>query len=132
MEKPEDKINPEGNLVVEEVTQEPAQIEKVIGEEKQSVFKKFWYVFAIFGVIVTLCLMILVYGYLKLSQQKPALTPVSVPTPTPIEEVDEQTSALEGQGTSDEIEDIETDLEATDLSEIDQELEDIDSELSSP
>lgn len=132
MEESEDKTKPEGNLVVEEVAQEPAQVEKVIGEEKQGVFKKFWYVFAILGVIVALCLMFLVYGYLKLGQQKPASTPTPIPTPTATEEIDEQTSALGEQGTSDETEDIEADLEATDLSEIDQELEDIDSELSSP
>ena len=128
MEEPKDKIKPEGKLVVEEVAQEPAQVEKVIGEEKQSVFKKFWYVFAILGVIVALCLAFLVYGYLKLNQQKSA----PIPTPTATEEIDEQTSDLEEQGASDEIEDIEADLEATDLSGIDQELEDIDSELSSP
>ena len=132
MEEPKDKTKPEGKLVVEEVAQEPAQVEKVIGEEKRGVFKKFWYVFTILGVIIALCLVFLVYGYLKLSLQKPASTPTPIPTPTAAEEVDEQTSDLEEQGTSDEIGDIEADLEETDLSEIDQELEDIESELSSP
>ena len=116
------------------VPQETAvvQAEEMLEGEKPNLLKRFWYLFLILGVIIIFSLGILVYGYLKLSQEKPASTPVSVPTPTPIEEIDEQTSTLEGQGSSDELEDIEADLGATDLSEIDQELEDIDSELSSP
>ncbi len=115
-------------------TQEQAvtQAEEMLEEGKPNLLKRFWYLFLIFGVLIILSLGILVYGYQKLSQEKPASIPTPMPTPTPIEETDEQTSALENQGTSDEITDIEDDLEATNLSDLDQELEDIDSELSSP
>ena len=128
LEKPKEEV-------VEELVQ-PAVATPVIPqeEEKPNILKRFWYLFVIFGVMIVLSLGILVYGYHKLSQAKPVPlpTPTPIPTPTVAEEVDEQTSALKGQGSSDELEDIETDLEATDLSGIDQELEDIDSEFSSP
>ena len=116
------------------VPEAPVEIQKegVAVEGKSNILKRFWYLFLIFGVVIVISLGMFVYGYQKLGQEKPTPTPTPVLTPTPIEEGDEQTSALEEQDTSDEVGDIEADLEATDLSGIDQELEDIDSELSSP
>ncbi len=114
-----------------QVTEKEAEIKtkQVLGEEK-SPLKRFWYVFAVLGVVLVTSAGVIVYGYPKLSQQAPAVTPMPIATPTPAEEVDQQTAALKTQGTSDEIDDIEADLGATDLSEIDKELEEIESELT--
>lgn len=50
--------------------------------------------------------------------------------PTAPAEENGATTALETQGTSDEVSAIDTDLQATDLGNLDAELEDIDSELA--
>jgi len=122
MDNPEEKTNKEEELVVEEVVPQ----EEI--KEKPNVFKKFRYLFVILGAVICLSLVFLFYGYQKLNKDK--TTPLLTPAPTPIEEIDEQTSELEEQSASDEIEEIEADLKTTDLSEIDQELEDIETELS--
>ena len=101
---------------------------------KPSFFKKYGLVLIIIDIILVLGLVVMGVAYWKMSQEKalPSPTPTPVSLPTPSEETDAQTSALEEQGTSDEIEDIEADLNATDLSEIDKELDDIESELAAP
>ena len=101
---------------------------------RPSFFKKYGLVLIILDVILVLGLVVMGASYIRMSQERALPSPTPMPTslPTPSEETDAQTSALEEQGTSDEVEDIEADLEATELSDIDKELEDIESELTSP
>lgn len=126
---------PQPQVVVSPEVELP-QKKVVVGSDKPSFFKKYGLIIVTLDVILVLGLVVMGVSYWRISQTRslpsPTPTPTSLPTPTPSEETDAQTSTLEEQGTSDEIEDIEADLEATDLSEIDKELEDIESELTSP
>lgn len=93
-------------------------------ESKPNFLDRFWSLFVIAALI---CLVGI--GVLWFLNKRQAVPITVTPTPTPAEEVDEATTRLEEQGTSDEIDEIEADLNATDLTEIDKELSDIDNEL---
>jgi len=118
-------------------TPTPTQPEPVMPEERvvsepgrEFNLGKLWFVpvmLALVALIVVGSLWVMNKGLII-----PKPSPSPTPTPSPSAEIDEDTTALEEQGTSDEISDIEADLNATDLSDIDKELTDIDSELSSP
>lgn len=121
----------------EENTETPTQPEPVVTQEKAAPevgkrisFEKFWFIPVILALIA-----IMVVGILWVTNQGllvPKPSPSPVPTASPSAEVDEETTALEEQGTSDEISEIEADLNATNLSDIDKELTDIENELTSP
>jgi len=91
---------------------------------------KLWFI----PVVLALVAIIALGGLWAVNKGLLTLKPSPSPTPmaSPSAELDEDTTALEEQGTTDEISEIEADLNATDLSDIDQELTDIESELSSP
>lgn len=98
-------------------------------EEKGNIFTRFWFIFIALAIVA-----LLIVGGLWFTNQglltKP--TPSPTPIPSPSSSVDETTSNLEKQGTSDELAEIEKDLEATDLSNLDKGLTDIENELSLP
>lgn len=93
-------------------------------------FDKLWFIPVILALVVLIVVGALWVMNKGLLAPKPSPSPV--PTASPVAEIDESTTALEEQGTSDEISVIESDLNATDLSQIDKELSEIESELSSP
>jgi hypothetical protein len=100
--------------------------------EKTNGLTKFWFIPVILAVII-----LLVAGGLWVSNQgffkkEPVSTPAPTPSPAVETHIDEDTAALEEQGTSDEISAIEEDLEATDFSNLDKELSEIESELAAP
>jgi len=91
-------------------------------------FDKLWFI----PVIIALVAVIVVGALWVTNKGLLVPKPSPTPTPTPAAEIDEETAALEEQGTSDEISEIEADINATELSDIDKELTDIEDELSSP
>lgn len=98
----------------------------------QAFFERFWFVFVILGFVLISIMGILLIANQKLFSRRRASAPsfpVFTPTPTPLVEGEATITALEEQGTSDEISAIEADLEATDFSEIDKELIEIEAEF---
>lgn len=100
--------------------------------DKPNFLERFWFVFVGLAFIALLAVGGLWAINQKLITPKTISTPTPLPTPSPVVEIDTMTSALEQQGTSDEISAIEADLEETDFSTLDQELSDIEAELSTP
>jgi len=118
-----------------ETPKQPPQFvksEPVVTQEKPAPetgkFDKLWFIPVILALVA-----VIVVGALWVAN-KGLLAPSPSPTPTasPSAELDEDTAALEEQGTSDEISKIEADLNATDLTDIDKELTDIEDELETP
>lgn len=111
---------------------QPTQTQEQPKPEKANGLVKFWFIPVILAVII-----LLVAGGLWVNNQE-FFKKESVSTPTPVSSpvvethIDEDTAALEEQGTSDEISAIEEDLEATDFSNLDKELSEIESELAAP
>lgn len=117
------------------VKSEPPVAQKPQAERKLG-FGKLWFIPVILALVAVILVSALWVTNRNLLAPRlllaPTLTPTPTPTATPAAKVDEDTVALEEQGTSDEISEIEADLNATDLTEIDKELTDIENELASP
>ena len=113
----------------EEMNQNPGQEEQQEGDQFPVQEKKSMGM--IFGSIIVVIILLVAAFYLWGNREDS-----SEPLPAEIPEVteilggeDEQTEALEEQGTSDEIDEIMEDLEATDLEDLTEELDQIEAEL---
>ncbi len=116
---------------------QPTQVQEQSAQEqpkpeKTNGLAKYWFVPVILAVIILLVVGGLWVSNREFTKKESASTPAPTPSPAVEAQIDEDTAALEEQGTSDEISAIEEDLETTDFSNLDKELSEIESELAAP